>query len=76
MPKCTHYSFVVQVGQTSNVKATLNNMQKHVCIVIAMFLNSVTHPHALHSDNFLDEKQENPYLDAGVVPCGNSTYDL
>ena len=41
-----------------------------------MFLNSVIHPHALHSDNFLDEKQENPYLDAGVVPCGNSTYDL
>ena len=36
------------------------------------------HPHALHSDNLLDEKQEiiTTYLDAGVIPCGNSTYDL
>ena len=29
----------------------------------AMFVFSTTHPCALHSDNFLDEKQEN------ITPC-------
>ena len=49
---------LVQVGHASNVKVTLNNMQEQVAFLWPYFVFSATHPHALYSDNFLDEKQE------------------
>ena len=78
MHKCTHYSFIfLSVGQTSNGKATLARTR---CFFISMLIFSVTIlMHCILTTSWMRNRKLLllwTYLDAGVIPCGNSTYDL
>ena len=72
------FIYLVQVGDTSNVKATLNNMQEHVAFWCHVCI--FNHPSlCIAFWRLLGSETGNYYylyLDAGVVPYGNSTCDL
>ena len=64
MHKCTQYSFILLSRWAMHqMWRPLWTTCKNTLHFDAMFVFSVSHPRALHSDNFLDEKQEI------ITPC-------
>ena len=78
---CTHYSFILSRWATfaSNVKATLNNKEEHVAFLLpCLYFQSPILMHCILIPSWMRNRKSlaTTYLDAGVIPCANSTYDL